>query len=492
MRNEPLELQVRNECDGDGLTRGRPRPAVLVAVEALESRRLLTGDVVLHWNEIIRETMVSQPPRFAPRDLAVIHVAIFDAVNSIDESYEPYAVDVKASRGASKEAAAAQAAHDVMVALFPSRQAVFDEALAEDLAGIPAGRARQGAAVGKEVARQILELRADDGVNDVETYTPPNSDPGQWQPTPPNFLPAGAVQVGSITPFVIDDNAQFRPDPPPALTSEEYADDYNEVKEIGSLDSTARTADQTLTAMLWFAPVTNAVAWNQIAQNVAEDRDTSLVENARAFALLNIGLIDSLITSYASKFHYELWRPVTAIQRGDEDGNPATEGDPDWMTLHPTTPPYPAYPGNAATQGAVGATVLADVFGTDSIPFEVDWGEFGFPGVTRSYPGFSAAAEEQALSRIYGGVHFSFDTTGGQSIGRDVGRYILENALEPEDDHAKGRGHDHDERDRDRDERNRDRDGGRAVTLGASGHRVPIFSNTRVRFSDSSDNELFG
>jgi hypothetical protein len=486
MRNEPLEAQLKNESDGDGSTRGRPRLAVLVAVEALESRRLLTGDVILHWNEIIRETLIEQPPpRFAPRDLAVVHVAMFDAVNSIDESYEPYIVDVRASRSASKEAAAAQAAHDVMVALFPSRQAVFDEALAEDLADIPASQARQGAAVGEKVARLILALRADDGVNDVETYTPPSDDPGQWQPTPPNFLAAGAVQVGSITPFVIEDNAQFRPDPPPALTSEEYAADYNEVKEIGSVDSTVRTDEQTLTAMLWFAPVTNAVAWNQIAQNVAEDRDTSLVENARAFALLNIGLIDSLITSYASKFEYALWRPVTAIQRGDEDGNPATEGDPDWMTLHPTTPPYPTYPGNAATQGAVGATILADVFGEDEIQFEVDWSEFGFPDVTRSYESFWAAAEEQARSRIYGGVHFEFDTPAGQAVGRDVGQYILENALEPEDDLGKGHGREHAERDR-------DKNGGRAVTFGASGHRKPTFSDTRVCFSDASDNELFG
>jgi len=229
--------------------------------------------------------------------------------------------------------------------------------------------------------------------------------------------------------------------------------------------------------------VTNAVAWNQIAQNVAEDRETSLVENARAFALLNLGLIDSLITSYASKFHYELWRPVTAIQRGDEDGNPATQGDPDWITLHPTTPPYPTYAGNAATQGAVGATILADVFGTDSVPFEVDWGEFGFAGVTRSYPGFWAAAQEQARSRIYGGVHFEFDTPAGQAIGRDVGGFILDSVLEPEDNFGKGHGRDHEKL-------NRDKDGGRAVEFSASEHRAPTFSNTRMRFPDSSDSEL--
>lgn len=471
MRNELAERRAPDEPDRTPL-RGQPRPPALAIVEHLESRRLLSGDVVLHWNELLRQTLLEQtPPRFAPRDLAVVHVAMFDAVNSIADTYEPYAVNLKTPRGASKEAAAAQAAHDTLVALFPARQEVFDEALADDLTGIPAGRARQGIKVGQEVARQILALRADDGVSDVETYTPPNTDPGQWQPAAPNFAPAGSVQVGSITPFAIESNTQFRPAPPPELTSEEYAAAYNEVKELGSVDSTTRTEDQTLMAQLWFAPLTNALTWNQIAQTVAEDRNTNLVDTARAFALLNIGLIDALITSYGTKFHNALWRPITAIQRGDEDDNPATEGDPNWMTLHATTPPYPAYPGNAATQGAVGATILADVFGADAVPFEVDWSEFGFPGVTRSYESFSSAAEEQAISRIYGGVHFSFDNTAGQSIGRDVGQFLLDDVLEPLNNRGQGRS---------QNQGQQDKANGRVGTLLAAKPQAMPFSNMRL------------
>jgi hypothetical protein len=478
------ELLARHESDGERSTLG-PLPAAVLTIEPLEDRRLLAGDVVLHWNELTRETMATQLPRFPAHDLAVIHVAMFDAVNSIDESHEPYAVDLDAPRRASKEAAAAQAAHDTLVALYPSQRAVFDAALAEDLAGIPADRAAPGVAVGKEVARRILQLRANDGANDVETYTPPNNNPGQWQPTPPNFLPAGAVHIPSVTPFAIKNNAQFRPGPPPALTSREYAAAYNEVKAIGSLNSRVRTADQTQVAMLWFVPLTNTLAWNQIAQNVAEDRDTNLVENARAFALLNIALNDALITSFASKFHYTLWRPVTAIRRGAEDGNPATQGDPNWIMLHPNNPPYPAYAGNAATIGATGATVLADVFGKDRLRFEIDWGEFGFPGVTRTYKGFWAAADEQARSRVYGGVHYTFDSTAGQLIGRNVGRYVLGRVLEPEDDHGKNHGRDND------DDRDHDQNGGRAGSSGASAHWSLTRSNSRLLFYDSSDNELF-
>jgi hypothetical protein len=402
------------------------------AVEALEGRRLLAGDVVLHWNEILLQSLTSQPPRVPlSRNMAMVHVAIFDAVNAIDRSYEQYAAEVKSSRGASKEAAAAQAAHDTLAALYPSRQAEYDAALAEDLAGIAPGRARQGVAVGKEVARQILELRADDGAADIETYVPPDSNPGTWQPTAPDFTPATSAHVPSVTPFATESSAQFRPGPPPALNSPEYAAAFNYVKAIGSVNSTVRTEDQTLVANLYRLPLTNHLVWNQIAQNVAESQQNSLEENARMFALMNMGLHDGLQTSFASKFHYGLWRPITAIRRAAEDNNPATEADPNWMTLHPNTPPYPTYAGNASTLAASCATVLAEFFGTDDVEFTVDWSLYGFTGVTRSYDGFWDAAEEHARSREYGGIHFPFDSDAGQQIGRNVGEYAVDNFLEP-------------------------------------------------------------
>lgn len=401
------------------------------AVEALEGRRLLAGDVVLHWNEILMQSLTTPPPTRVPlsRNMALVHVAMFDAVNAIDRSHEPYAAGVHASRGASKEAAAAQAAHDTLAALYPSRQAEYDAALAEDLAGIAPGRARQGVAVGKEVARQILALRADDGASTVVTYTPPSDDPGQWHPTAPDFTPAAAAHVPAMAPFALDSGSQFRPAPPPALNSDAYAAAFNEVKAGGSASSTTRTAEQTQTALLWRLPLTHHQVWNRIAQNVATARDTSLVENARGFALLNMALNDGLQTSFESKFHYGLWRPVEAIRRAAEDGNPATEADASWTPLHPSTPPYPTYAGNGATVGAACSTVLADVFGRDDVSFQIDWTGYGFPGVTRSYDSFSSAANEEARSREYGGIHFRFDSDAGQKIGRDVGGYVVDNFL---------------------------------------------------------------
>ena len=427
------QQQVRDGSNGGKPAVRRPLPAV-TAVEAMENRCLLSGgDVVLHWNEVLMQSLTSNQhsPRVPlARNMALVHVAMFDAVNAIDRSYEPYAADVKASRGASMEAAAAQAAHDTLAALYPARQVVFDAALAEDLAGIPPGRARQGVAIGAKVARRILDLRSTDGASAVVSYTPTSNEPGQWHPTFPDFSPAAAAHVPAMTPFAVDSASQFRPDAPPALTSPEYAAAFNEAKALGSVNSTVRTAEQSQTAMLWRVPLTHHQVWNRVAQDVAEAQDTTLVENARAFALLNVAFNDGLQTSFASKFHYGLWRPVEAIRRAGEDGNPATAPDAAWTPLHPGTPPYPTYAGNAATIGAACATVLSDVFGSD-VRFAIQWDSYGFPGVTRSYNGFWAAANEEAVSRVYGGIHFSFDSVAGQEIGADVGGYVVDNFLEP-------------------------------------------------------------
>ena len=240
------------------------------------------------------------------------------------------------------------------------------------------------------------------------------------------------MHVGAITPFAVASSSQFRPPPPPALTSAEYAAAFNEVKALGSATGSSRTADQTLVAGLWRVALNNHTVWNRIAQDLAAEHDLSLPETARLFALMDVALNDGLQTSNASKYFYELWRPVTAIQRADEDGNPVTEADPAWTTLHPTTPPYPAYASNASTIGAACATVLAGVFGGD-VAFQVDWSAYGFPGVTRPYANFWAAADEMANARVYGGIHFRFDCAAGQQIGRDVAGYVLDNYLLPRD-----------------------------------------------------------
>jgi hypothetical protein len=411
-------------------------------VELLEDRLTPTADLVLQWNEELLNSLSIQPTNRLARNLALVHTAMFDAVNSIDRSYEPYHARVHASRGASQEAAAAQAARDTLVALYPSRQAIYDARLAADLAGIAPGRAQQGVAVGREVARQILALRADDGSTAVVSWTPPNNNPGTYQLTPPNFAAVTGAHIGAVTPFATTGSDQFRPGLYPALDSAEYAADLNEVRVVGASDADQagvdrdgnglpdRTAEQTLVAERWRVPLGNHTVWNRIAQGRAAAHDLTLAEAARLFALMNMALHDGLQTTFASKFHYGLWRPVTAIQRAGEDGNPATPAEPTWATEHPTTPPYPAYASNASAIGAACATVLADVFGTND-PFQVNWPVS--QGGARSYSNFWAAADEMANSRIYGGIHFRFDCVAGQGVGRDVAGYVMEKFLLPRD-----------------------------------------------------------
>ncbi|MBA3715301.1 MAG: vanadium-dependent haloperoxidase [Pyrinomonadaceae bacterium] len=393
------------------------------------------GDAVIRWNQVLQQAVRvphAQPPTIrVERSYAMMHAAMFDAVNSIERAFKPYFVEVRASRGASAQAAAAQAAYDTLVALYPQQQATFDAELAASLEGIPPGRARQGVAVGQAVAEKILAWRSTDGWS---ATPPPFSfppDPGLWQPTPPGFSPPTLTNWPAVVPFALSSSAQFRPPPPPALTSARYTTDFIETKELGAVSSTKRTADQTLVARLFASvgtPTGPANIPNNVARDVALARGTTLVEDARLFALLNIALHDALETAVASKYHYGLWRPVTAIRRAEEDGNPETIADPGWSSLI-VNPPYPAYAGNAATIGATSATILALFFGREDINFDVYWE--GNPGWTRSYAGFWELAEEQARSRVYGGIHFDFDGDAGQTVGRNVGNYVFLNLMTP-------------------------------------------------------------
>ncbi len=256
-------------------------------------------------------------------------------------------------------------------------------------------------------------------------------EPGLWQPTPPGFSPATCTHYSDVVPFATTHSRQFGPLPPPALTSAQYAADFNEVKEVGHVDSPSRTDDQTLVARLWAAvgtPTNSGDIYNNVARDVALVFGSDIVQTARLFVLLNVALHDGLQTSWTSKFDYGLWRPVTAIPRAAKDENVFTDPDPDWLPLL-VTPPYPTYAGNAATIGAACATVLARFLGTNLIAFEAHWE--GTPGWTRSYPNFWAIAVEQARSRIYGGIHFHFDTIAGQEIGTNVGNYLIDNFMLP-------------------------------------------------------------
>jgi membrane-associated phospholipid phosphatase len=414
----------------------RRRPATCrPCLEALEDRCLLSGDVVLEWNQlalsVIRQTKAS--PLGGARDMAIMHAAVYDSVNAIDRSYTPYFAHVHASRSASLVAAAAQAAHDTLVVLFPTQASSFDAALAADLVGIPPGRARQGIAVGQDVAEQILTWRSTAGAGAVVPYTPGTA-PGDWQPTPPAFLPALAPSWALVTPFAMTSGSQFRPPPPPALTSTEYATAFNEVKSLGRVDSTTRTADQTQIALFWKDAVGTAYAfghWNEIAEGVSVDQGLGLVENARLFALLNIATADALIACWDAKYTYNFWRPVTAIRfSGDSSINPATESDPTWTPLI-VTPNFPSYPSAHSTVSGAASTVLTSLFGRH---YSFTAGSDGLPGITRSFSSFAAAAAEAGQSRIYGGIHFQFDNQAGLASGRALGRFVVQNFLLPVDE----------------------------------------------------------
>ncbi len=407
----------------------RPRRKCRAAdavLQVLECRELLAGDVVLQWNDILLDAIRvdrTAPPA-ASRAMAMVQTAVFDSVNSIGNWYQPYAIDLDVAPDASLDAAASQAAHDVLSALFPAQQATFDAALNGILNGIVDGpQETAGVNVGTTVANHILALRAHDGSTDVSNYVS-GTNPGDWRPTPNGFAPPLLPQWPGVTPFALNSGSQFRPIAPPDLTSPLYTHDYNEVKEIGSINSTTRTADQTAIAQFWAnGPGTSTPPghWNLIAHTISEDRGLSLKENARLFAVLNIALADAAITSWDAKYEFDLWRPITAIREGTTDGNPNTAADATWTPLL-NTPPFPTYTSGHSTFSGAGAAVLAGFFGTDHIAFTVGSETNGV--ADRAYTSFSGAAWESGVSRIYGGIHYGFDNTAGLASGAAVGIYV--------------------------------------------------------------------
>jgi membrane-associated phospholipid phosphatase len=388
--------------------------------------------MVLRWNEALWTAVriAGVAPVFATRAAAITQAAVYEAVNSIDQSHTPYLVNIPAPSWASEEAAAAEAAHDALVGLFPNQATVLDLELRASLQGIADGEAKAwGIQVGHAAAQIMLAVRAHDGSDRVVTYTP-GTNPGDWQPTPPAFGPPLAPQWPQVTPFCLQSASQFRSPPPPALTSPEYTAAFNQVKELGALDSTTRTADQTEAALFWqgIAIANNGAIgqFDQIARIVAVDQGNTLVDNARLFALLDMAQADLYIAVWDSKYTYNFWRPVTAIRAADTTGNPDTEADPTWTPLM-ATPSHPSYPAAHATVSTGAATVLADFFGTDAIPFSISYP--GLPGVTRSFDSFSAAAQEAGQSRIWAGFHWSFDVSAGEAQGQSVGDYVFQHLL---------------------------------------------------------------
>jgi hypothetical protein len=357
---------------------------------------------------------------------------MFDAANAIDREYSPFRARPPAHPAASLEAAAAQAGHDVLVALIPAATATFDAALQARLAGIQPWRAAAGIPVGHRAAREIIEWRAHDGSDQPAPAWSLPPFPGLWQPT--STQATQLANFGDFEPFALLTSTQYLPDPPPILTSALYATDVEEVRALGSAASTVRTPEQTLTARL-FAGVgygtSNFAVWNNVARDVAAGNHWSLVDTARLFALMNVSMIDGVQTAHTSKFIYGLWRPVTAIRRADEDLNSATIADPTWTPLL-NTPPYPSHSSNQTCVGASSARALARVFGKDEVTFSVTWmGTSGNANVTRNYVRFSELAEQQARSRVYGGIHFNFELTASQESCTKVADYVVDNYLRP-------------------------------------------------------------
>jgi hypothetical protein len=421
----------------------RASDASSVCVETLETRTLMAADTVLQWNQVaVEATRVAKlSPPVQTRALAMVQGAVYDAVNGIEGDYKPYLVDRHAPSWASEEAAAAAAAHDVLVSLMPAQQTTLDAALNSSLAAVPDGKAEDaGVAYGKLVAERMLAERANDGSTDSVTYVP-GTGPDDWQPTPPGFAAPLTPQWATLEPFAINSPDQFRPDAPPAIDSAEFTAAFNQVKAIGAVNSVTRTAEQTEIARYWAGPsgtVQPPGHWNNIARGVADAQGNSLAENARMLALLNIGMADALITSWDAKFEYNFIRPVTAIRNADGDPNPDTAGDATWSPLL-TTPGHPSYMSAHSSISSAAATILADFYGTDAIAFSSSMElTAGGTVVTRSFNSFSQAAQEAGASRIYGGIHWSFDNQAGLQAGHSVGDFVSDNLLQPRGNSANG------------------------------------------------------
>jgi hypothetical protein len=396
------------------------------------------SDAVIVWNATLLNALQNAQPGgggpLTARNLAIVHAAIYDSVNAIDRSHKPYLVNIDASDsrivGASPDAAAVEAAYQTLVALYPTEKTTFDEQRTRSLAEIPDGAAENaGVALGKYVADQIVSLRSTDGANEAQRPYTPGTDPGDWQPTPPDFAPALLPGWGEVTPFAIPSVSEFRPDGPPAFGSAEYAAELNEVKVLGSKNSTVRTAEQTEIAQFWSygRPDTFRTPgqWNEIAEEVALQQGNTLAENARLFALLNIAQADAGIVAWDAKYTYEQLRPITAIRQADNDGNPTTIGDPNWEPLL-VTPRHPDYISGHSTFSGAAGQILASFFG-DNTSFSVTSQDLG--GVSRSYNSFTEAADENGMSRIYGGIHTRSANEDGLATGRAVANYVAQNFL---------------------------------------------------------------
>ena len=372
------------------------------------------ADVIMDWNAKADALAVEKQLLNAPnaRGQAMLHIAMFEAVNAIDRRYAPYKLNLTADRAASREAAAAAAAYDVLLALHPDKKADLDAALAGSLAGIAENEAKsKGIELGKQAAAGIIALRANDGSNTPEDYRPATT-AGVYVPT---TIPIESTS-SKIKPFAMTSASQFRAAPPPALTSETWTRDLNEIREIGSSTSAKRSAEQTTIARFWF--FTGPRTYNAIVRQIASNRKMDLVDCARLYALTAMASADAFIAVFDAKYTYNLWRPVTAIRNADLTSNPATPREASWQPLG-VTPMHPEYPcAHCITASAV-STVLQHVVGNEIS--EVTLTSPTAAGVTRKWTRLQDYSDEVSNARIYAGFHYRFSTEAGKEMGKKIG-----------------------------------------------------------------------
>lgn len=389
-----------------------------------------SSDVVVDWSRIVFEAAVIDDgfvSFLGTRHQAMMHIAMHDALNAIDPRFDQYAYFGR-SKGAHPVAAAAKAAHDVLVAVYPAQQATLDAELATWLATVPDGSGKTKAlSLGAKAAAAIVALRENDGT-DVDLVSPnytPGTQPGDYQFVPPYDF-TFAEDFRYATPFGLESPEQFRVRAPPALTSRKYAKAYNEVKTVGALNSTTRTTDQSNYANWWYE--SSDIGWARVARVTATSEELELWRAARMFALVGMSFYDSYVAGWDSKFHWDFWRPYTAIRAGDTDGNTRTVMDATWQS-YLETPPVQDYPSTHSVLGAGAAEVLKRSFGTDHVPFSMDSLTALPANPVRSFATFTEAADENADSRVMAGIHFRFSTEQGQALGRKVGSYLVKHYL---------------------------------------------------------------
>jgi len=398
------------------------------------------ADVVLDWNVIAVNTAIQAGYNAFPqaRFAAIVHLAMFTAVNAITGEYDPYVTIARPAPGASPDAAAVIAAYRVLNTYFgsnPTIKTMLDAAAAASLAAIADTGKAEGIATGEAAAAALLALRANDGSSPAEFYiVPPGTGPGDWEATP-SCPVVGGVQVGTllqwrnVAPFGVESVDAFLPPPPPSLTSNAYAKDYNEVLRVGSINSTETDQPQDRRDVANFYAVSSPTfLFNMIARQLAEAEGRSLSDNARSLALLNMAISDALVASFNAKYEYKLWRPETAIRAGDFDGNRKTTADPSFRP-YITTPCFPSYPSNHASGSSAGVEMLRRLYGAGGFSIELTSPNPALAGITLRYSQLRKVLDDVADARVYGGIHFRFDQDAGERLGREVATAVYKDNL---------------------------------------------------------------